>query len=209
MGQEMRLTSDNSSQTSSDASPIEPATPTTDAPIYPLSAPTVRHAWSPLNQRIILGLLAVVVLLLGTNAYSFNQTRAWKAESSALQAKVAKLEKVTKTPMRHVDPPVTPPSCPGSQLIDTCWFKVGWGDCTKEVMEDPIKPVEDAFRYAWDTTSDVIGLVAGTIVSDVREGGGYVPSRHHVPWDLAGSALNPYSFSRRTKRQPTTSEVEA
>lgn len=79
VGQEMRLTADTSSQTPADESPIESISTATDTRIStsPL-APAARPAWSPLSQRIVLGLLAVVVALLGTNVYSFNQTRAWK-----------------------------------------------------------------------------------------------------------------------------------
>ena len=46
---------------------------------------------------------------------------------------------------------------------------MGWGDCTKEVFEDPVKPLEDAARYAWDSTAEVIGAVTDTVASDLRQ----------------------------------------
>ncbi|CAM9743333.1 unnamed protein product [Hapterophycus canaliculatus] len=185
----MPLTAESSFQPPADASPSVSIS-TLDSPDSVPLAPAAHRAGSPLSQRVVLGLLAVVVALLGTNAYYFNQAHAWKVhrldcwcyegihtsrytihDTRCRHSRVAKLEKDSATPKIDVDPLATPPSCPGSQLIDTCWFKVGWGDCTKEVIEDPIKPVEDAFRLAWDSTTEVVGFVVDTIASDFREVG--------------------------------------
>lgn len=50
--------------------------------------------------------------------------------------------------------------------------KMGWGDCTENVMEDySMKPFEDAFRVAWDSTAEVVGIVSDTVKSDLRQVG--------------------------------------
>ena len=46
---------------------------------------------------------------------------------------------------------------------------MGWGECTTDVLEDPVKPLEDAIRFAWDSTAEVIGSVTDMIASDLRE----------------------------------------
>eukprot|EP00903_Cladosiphon_okamuranus_P010774 g10180.t1 len=124
------------------------------------------------NRRILFGLLACVVMLFGTSTYCLRlhqQNRAWEAENASLRAKIIRLENSRTSTGGSLDANTTPPSCPGSQLIDTCWIKVGFGDCTKDALEDPVKPLEDALRYAWDSTAEVIGAVTDTVASDLRQ----------------------------------------
>ncbi|CAN0428405.1 unnamed protein product [Ectocarpus sp. 8 AP-2014] len=187
-----RSTSETSSQT---PPPATVASVSTVTHVVDPSAPlTSLLSGGSRASRIVLGLLAVVVMLLGTSAYSYNQSRAWKvqsssawrvhtklsiqswyklrlAETSALREKVDKLEAAARSsaskPMWSTSS--SSPTCPGSQLIDTCWFKVGWGDCANEALEDPIKPIEDAFRFALDSASGVIGAVTETFASDMSQ----------------------------------------
>lgn len=70
--QEQRNTAETSSQT--------PTTTTADANTGALPAPPMLPALST-NRRIIYGLLAFVVMLLGTNAYSHQQNRTWEVRS--------------------------------------------------------------------------------------------------------------------------------
>lgn len=37
------------------------------------------------------------------------------------------------------------------------------------MLEDPVKPLEDAVRFAWDSTAEVIGAVTDTVASDLRQ----------------------------------------
>lgn len=67
LGQDIRITTDNSSQT--------PASTAEDTSPLPASAAP------PASRRIIFGLLALVAMLLGTNAYSHRQNRAWKVRA--------------------------------------------------------------------------------------------------------------------------------
>ncbi|CAN0370315.1 unnamed protein product [Ectocarpus fasciculatus] len=189
----------NSQETSERARSTSETSCQTPPPATVASVGTVTHVVDPSApltsllsggsrvSRIVLGLLAVVVVLLGTNACSYNQGRAWKvhttlyrawtvhtqsyAETSALRAKVDKLEaaarKSASKPTRSSS--TSPPTCPGSQLIDTCWFKVGWGDCANEALEDPIKPIEDAIRFAMDSATGVIGVVTETFANDMSQ----------------------------------------
>lgn len=68
----------------------------------------------------------------------------------------------------------------GTARLSACCVKVGLGDCTKDVWEDPVKPLEDALRSvwdstaevfgaAWDSTSEVVGAVTDTVASDMRQ----------------------------------------
>ncbi|CAN0283006.1 unnamed protein product [Ectocarpus sp. 6 AP-2014] len=164
-----RSTSETSSQT---PPPATIASVSTVTHVVDPSAPlTSLLSGGSRAGRLVLGLLAVVVMLLGTNAYSYNQSRAWKAETSSLREKVGKLEAAARTSASKPtwSASTSSPSCPGSQLIDTCWFKVGWGDCANEALEDPVKPIEDAFRFALDSASGVIGAVTDTFASDMNQ----------------------------------------
>ncbi|CAN0408179.1 unnamed protein product, partial [Ectocarpus sp. 13 AM-2016] len=141
-----RSTSETSSQTPTPAAIASVSTVTHE--VDPSATLTSLLSGGSRASRIVLGLLAVVVMLLGTSAYSYNQSRAWKvqsspwevhtklskksgeeqiAETSALREKVDKLEAAARSsaskPMWSTSS--SPPTCPGSQLIDTCWFKVG------------------------------------------------------------------------------------
>lgn len=49
------------------------------------------------------------------------------------------------------------------------FHKVGWGDCANEALEDPIKPIEDAFRFAMDSATGVIGAVTETFANDMSQ----------------------------------------
>ncbi|CBJ29771.1 expressed unknown protein [Ectocarpus siliculosus] len=164
-----RSTSETSSQT---PPPATIASVSTVTHVVDPSAPlTSLLSGGSRAGRIVLGLLAVVVMLLGTNAYSYNQSRAWKAETSSLREKVGKLEAAARTSASKPtwSTSTSSTTCPGSQLIDTCWFKVGWGDCANEALEDPVKPIEDAFRFALDSASGVIGAVTETFASDMSQ----------------------------------------
>lgn len=59
--------------------------------------------------------------------------------------------------------------------IELCYFsvaaKMGWGDCTESVMDDSIKPLEDAFRLAWDSTAEVLSIVTDTVKNDMQQVG--------------------------------------
>ncbi|CAN0015790.1 unnamed protein product [Ectocarpus sp. 4 AP-2014] len=177
-----RSTSETSSQT---PPPATIASVSTVTHVVDHSAPlTSLLSGGSRAIRIFLGLLAVVVMLIGTNAYSYHQSRGWQvhikpsertkkklAETSALREKVDKLEAAARSsaskPMWSTSS--SSPTCPGSQLIDTCWFKVGWGECANEALEDPIKPIEDAFRFALDSASGVISAVTETFASDMSQ----------------------------------------
>eukprot|EP00904_Undaria_pinnatifida_P003396 jgi/Undpi1/13057/HiC_scaffold_8.g02719.m1 len=136
------------------------STQTTDE--APLAADIIKA-----GRRVILSLLAVVVVLLGTNAFLYSSSRAWKAEQSSLQAKIAELESAAaKTCESQVALRMPYDSCPGSDLVDTCWFKVGLGNCAKEVLVKPVERVEGAWRFAWDSTAEVIGAIGETIAND-------------------------------------------
>lgn len=88
----MQLTADGSSQTPATATATATAASTTAATTTDAQADTTTPLASPVpppsppggsppSRRIILGLLAVVVMLLGTNAYSHNQGRALKVRT--------------------------------------------------------------------------------------------------------------------------------
>lgn len=69
----MRITAENASQTL--------ATTTANASTLAAAPPATPPA-PPANRRIMFGLLAFVVMLLGTNVYSYQQNRAWQVRAS-------------------------------------------------------------------------------------------------------------------------------
>ncbi|CAN0330798.1 unnamed protein product [Ectocarpus sp. 6 AP-2014] len=74
-----RSTSETSSQT---PPPATIASVSTVTHVVDPSAPlTSLLSGGSRAGRLVLGLLAVVVMLLGTNAYSYNQSRAWKVHT--------------------------------------------------------------------------------------------------------------------------------
>lgn len=69
--------------------------------------------WLPRVWRVFLPLFFFKRLCIGS-----------QAENAALRANIARLENARTSAGGSPDAYTTPSSCPGSQLIDTCWFKV-------------------------------------------------------------------------------------
>lgn len=139
------------------------------------------------SRRVVFSLLAVVVVLLGTNAHLYNSSRAWKVEQLSLQAKIADLESAgNKTCQSQVALRIPNDSCPGSDLVDTCWFKVGLGNCAKEVFVNPVEKVEDSLRFAWESTAEIIGAIGETVASDFQNMTKEIHSFASATLDLLG-----------------------
>lgn len=93
-------------------------------------------------------------------------------------------------------------ACHVSWRLALLFYKVGWGDCTNEALEDPIKPIEDAFRFALDSASGVIGAVTETFTSDMSQVlVGQVYCRYSRPSvkDAHDFSVNKVSFCRGIK----------
>ena len=71
----------------------------------------------------------VVLVVLGAERFMFTKSTLFtfeQAENVSLQAKIADLESAgIKACQSKVDLRMPNDSCPGSDLVDTCWFKVG------------------------------------------------------------------------------------
>ncbi len=81
---------------------------------------------------------------------------------------------------------------PLSRTLDSTFLdstKVGWGDCAEDVMNDPLKPLEEAFDYAWDSTAEVIGVVTDTVVSDIRQVSSHGRDALGYAWDSTADVV--------------------
>ncbi|CAN0015509.1 unnamed protein product [Ascophyllum nodosum] len=114
-------------------------------------------------------LVAFIALLLGSNAYALNAKLSLEAENSALQARVVELSRNRAGGASKQVPAcpaaVTGNSCP-NEFLDLCFFKMSLGPCATDALDDPIEHMENALRFAWESTAEVIGAIGKHVAED-------------------------------------------